>query len=66
MNEKAVFEQINKMLEDTDYPLKIEDWGDLTDFLNDESNKRFEQYPVISRYYDQMVGKPEVDRTKNI
>jgi hypothetical protein len=66
MDEKEVFKRINKMLEDTDLPLKIEDWGDLTDFLNDTSNERFEAYPVIARYYDLLSGKPQIDRDKKI
>lgn len=67
MDQKEAFRRINSMLEDTDYPLKIESIADLTDFLLDDDNRRFEEeYPVIGRIYDDLVDKPEVDRYSDV
>jgi len=66
MDEKAVFKMVNSLLEATDYPLEIKNVNDLTDFLNDENNKRFEQYAEIGRLYDHLVSKPEIDRSREV
>ena len=62
MNEKQAFEEINGLLEITDYPLEITSIADIEDFLNDGSNRRFEQYAEIGRIYDDLRGRAEIDR----
>ncbi|MCX7923745.1 MAG: hypothetical protein N3B21_17310 [Clostridia bacterium] len=63
MDEKKIFKEINEMMEATDYPYEFSSVGDITNFLSDESNKRYqEQYSIIGRYYDEMVGRPQIDR----
>lgn len=66
MDEKQTFDKINDLLEETDYPLKIESVADIDDFLLDDDNRRFEQYAVIGRIYDDLRGKPEVDRYADV
>lgn len=66
MDEKQVFDKINELLEDTDYPVKITSVGDIDDFLLDDDNRRFEQYEVIGRMYDDLRGKPEIDRYQDV
>lgn len=66
MNEKQVFDKINELLADTDYPVKITSIGDLDDFLLDDDNRRFEQYAAIGRMYDDLRGKPEIDRYNDV
>ncbi len=66
MNEKQVFDKINELLEDTDYPLKISSIADIDDFLLDDDNRRLEQYEVIGRMYDDLRGKPEIDRYPDV
>ena len=56
------FDKINDLLEDTDYPVTIRDMADLEDFLLDDSNRRFKQYAVIGRMYDDLCNVPEIDR----
>lgn len=63
MEEKEAFEKINDMLDITDYPITIRSIGDIEDFLLDDSNRRFpEQYVAVGRIYDDLRGKPEIDR----
>lgn len=62
MDEKHAFEKINELLEDTDYPVRITSFADIDDFLLDDDNRRFEQFEVIGRIYDDLRGKPEIDR----
>ncbi len=66
MDEKQVYDTINELLEDTDYPVKITSVADLDDFLLDDANRRFEQYEVIGRMYDDLRGKPEIDRYPDV
>ncbi|NLD45645.1 MAG: hypothetical protein GX660_00405 [Clostridiaceae bacterium] len=63
MNEKEAFDKINDLLDITDYPITIRSTGDIEDFLLDDSNRRFtEQYAAIGRIYDDLRGRPEIDR----
>lgn len=63
MNEKEAFDKINDMLDITDYPITIRSVSDIEDFLLDDSNRRFtEQYAAIGRIYDDLRGRPEIDR----
>lgn len=63
MNQKEAFDKINEMLEITDYPITIRSMGDIEDFLLDDNNRRLtEQYAVIGRIYDDLRGRPEIDR----
>ncbi len=62
MSQKQAFDKINKMLEETDYPVKITSLADLDDFLLDDDNRRLSQYEAIGRIYDDLRGKPEIDR----
>ncbi|HEX2945583.1 MAG TPA: hypothetical protein VHT96_06480 [Clostridia bacterium] len=66
MDEKQVFDKINDMLYDTDYPIKITSVADLDDFLLDDDNRRFEVYAQIGRLYDDLRGKPEIDRYPDV
>jgi len=66
MNENQAFEKINELLYDTDYPVRITSVGDIDDFLLDDDNRRFEQFAVIGRIYDDLVGKPEIDRYSDV
>ena len=61
MDEKQVFDKINEMLEDTDYPIRITNVADLDDFLLDDDNRRFEEYFVIGRMYDNLKGQTEIN-----
>ena len=66
MDEKQAFERINELLEPTDYPVKITSMADIDDFLLDDDNRRFEQYAVIGRIYDNLQGRPEIDRYSDV
>ncbi|HEX9061209.1 MAG TPA: hypothetical protein VF941_13595 [Clostridia bacterium] len=66
MDEKQAFEKINELLMDTDYPVRITSIGDLDDFLLDDDSRRFEQYAAIGRIYDDLRGKPEIDRYSDV
>lgn len=66
MDRKQTYDRINELLEDTDYPMKIKSIADIDDFLMDDDNRRFEAYPVIGRLYDDLVGKPEIDRYNDV
>lgn len=66
MDEKRVFDMINEMLYDTDYPVRITSVADIDDFLLDDDNRRFEQYEEIGRLYDDLRGKPEIDRYPDV
>lgn len=66
MDQEEAFQKINDLLEDTDYPVKIRDIGDIDDFLLDDGNRRFEQYAVIGRIYDDLRQKPEIDRYTDV
>lgn len=61
MEDSSIFDRINSMLEDTDYPLEIKDISDLEDFLNDEDNMRLEQFESIARMYDELMDGPDTD-----
>lgn len=62
MDENQTFQKINELLINTDYPVRITSVADIEDFLLDDDNRRFEEYPVIGRMYDDLRGKPEIDR----
>lgn len=62
MDHREIFDKINGLLEDTDYPIKIRTVGDIEDFLLDDDNRKFEQFAVIGRMYDDLREKPEIDR----
>lgn len=63
MDQKQAFDKINGMLAETDYPETITSIRDIESFLLDDSNRRFiEQYVAIGRIYDDLQGKPEIDR----
>ena len=66
MDTKQTFEKVNELLEDTDYPVRITSMADIEDFLLDDNNRRFEEYAVIGRMYDDMRGKPEIDRYSDV
>jgi predicted Zn-ribbon and HTH transcriptional regulator len=50
-----MFEKINELLEDTDYPMEITDISDLEEFLNNEENSNYEVYDEIAHIYDQIM-----------
>ncbi|MCX8131232.1 MAG: hypothetical protein N3I35_14185 [Clostridia bacterium] len=63
MDEKQAFDKINGMLADTDYPETISSIRDIESFLLDDSNRRFiDQYVAIGRIYDDLRGRPDIDR----
>lgn len=63
MDEAEAFDKINGMLDDTDYPITIRGFGDIEDFLLDDGNRRFiDQYAAIGRIYDDLRGRPDIDR----
>ena len=63
MDEGDAFDKINGMLDDTDYPITISSIGDIEDFLLDDGNRRFtSQYAAIGRIYDDLRGRPDIDR----
>mgnify|MGYP005845637473 CR=1 FL=1 len=62
MDHSEIYDQINGLLEDTDYPLAIKNIADIEDFLTDDSNRRFEAYAVIGRLYDDLRQRNEIDR----
>ena len=66
MDEQKVFDKMNELLTETDYPVKITSVADVDDFLLDDDNRRFEQYAVIGRMYDDLRGKPEIDRYQDV
>ncbi|MFZ5988902.1 MAG: hypothetical protein ACOYWZ_17490 [Bacillota bacterium] len=66
MDEKQAFSKINELLEVTDYPIRITSVGDIEDFLLDDANRRFEEYAVIGRIYDDLRGRPEIDRYNDV
>lgn len=59
MHIDQVFDKINELLEDTDYPVRISNMADLDDFVGNGSNRRFEQYDAINRMHDVLTSKPE-------
>lgn len=61
MEDNSIFDRINSMLEDTEYPLEIKDISDLEDFLNDEDNMKLEQFESIARMYDELMDGPDTD-----
>lgn len=61
MNEAAIFDKINSLLEETDYPMEINDISDLEEFLNDEDNSSYDVYPAIEKLYDQLMEGEELD-----
>lgn len=61
MEERRVFNMINEMLEDTDYPLEIRNMADLEEFLNDEDNREMEAYEEIGKLYDNLVFMDDMD-----
>ena len=58
MDEKQIYEEINGLLDETDYPLEIKSIADIEDFLNDDENRRFDAYEEIGRLYDDLVYMP--------
>lgn len=62
MEEKEILERINDMLAITDYSLEIKSIADLEEFLNDDDNRRFEEYEEIGRLYDDLLYQDEMDR----
>lgn len=38
----------------------------MEDFLLDDDNRRFEEYAVIDRMYDELVGNHEIDRYSDV
>jgi len=66
MDEKQIIDEINELLENTDYPIRITDIADIEDFLLDDDNRRFEEYEEIGRLYDDLVGRPQIDRYSDV
>lgn len=62
MDERQIYNEINGLLEETDYSLEIKSVADLEDFLNDEENRKFEVYDEIVKLYDDLLFLPEDDR----
>lgn len=65
-DERKAFDEINDMLGNTDYPIRIESITDIEDFLLDDDNRRFEEYAVIGRLYDDLRGRREIDRYPDV
>lgn len=65
-NSQKAFEQINELLADTDYPVRITAVGDIEDFLLDDDNRRLEQYPAIGRIFDELRGRSETGFIKDV
>lgn len=61
MDENEIFNKINELLGESDYPLEIKDISDIEDFLNNDENKRFDEYDTIAAYYDSLITGYEPD-----
>lgn len=61
MDEEMIFEKINQLLEDTDYPVEISSISDIEDFLNDDDNTEFEQYDAIEKLYNKLMEYSDSD-----
>lgn len=61
MDRDQIFERINRLLEDTDYPVEITDIEELEEFLNDDGNSEFDAYEEIGRLYDQLMEESYTD-----
>jgi hypothetical protein len=66
MDDKQAFDRINELLEDTDYPVRITSRADIEDFLIDDDNRRFNQFAEVGRIFDDLVGRPEIDRYTDV
>jgi hypothetical protein len=63
MDQQQAFDKINGMLAETDFPETITSIRDIESFLLDDSNRRFiDQYVAIGRMYDDLRGRPDIDR----
>lgn len=55
MDEKVIFEKVNQLLDETDYPVEINDTGGLEEFLNDEDNAKYDVYEEIEQLYNELM-----------
>ncbi len=62
MGEREVFDRINALLAETDYPFEIRTLADLEDFLNDDQNRDIEAFEMIGRLYDNLAYGDENDK----
>lgn len=61
MDERTIYDRINDMLADTEYPIEIRDIVDIEEFLNDTSNTELDVYDEITELYNQLLEEPEVE-----
>lgn len=59
MDIQRIFDKINEMLEETDYPVEINDISDLEDFLNDDENTKYDCYDEIEKLYERILEGEE-------
>ena len=55
MDERTIVDKVNRLLEDTDFPLEVSDLTDIEDFLSDENNTDLEVYEEIENLYSQLM-----------
>jgi len=55
MDTNYLFEKINMLLENINYPVEITDITELEEFLNNEENAIYEEYDEIAQIYDQIM-----------
>lgn len=60
MGKNEIFERINELLEETDYPVEIKDISDLEDFLNEVDNQQYEEYEEIEKMYDDLMEESDL------
>jgi len=60
MNEKAVVDKINRVLEKADYPIEMSDISDVENFLSDRNNIRLEVYEEVEQLYSQLMEDIDV------
>lgn len=55
MLKNEIFERINELMENVEYPVEIRDVSDIEDFLNDEDNQTLEEYDEIEKLYNDLM-----------
>lgn len=50
-----IYNRINELLENTDYPYEVSDISDVENFLEDEENQQYEVYEEIEELYNEMM-----------
>ncbi|MCX7748149.1 MAG: hypothetical protein N2645_14880 [Clostridia bacterium] len=59
MDERRIFDKINGILEDSDYPVEISDIAGIEEFLNDVDNEKYSFYGDIEGLYNKLLGYDE-------